>query len=156
MSATATVARIDEAVPVWVMGDELRFLGGIEDSDLHVVEVRIPPGSGTPPHRHRSLEIFRVTEGEITFGLFGDGPPRLVVGGPGTVVTLPSNLGHNYENRSSRPAAMTAVVEGQMRDFFREVGTATPPPPGPPAAAVIEKIMAACRRHGIEVLSPGR
>jgi quercetin dioxygenase-like cupin family protein len=154
MTTSIHVTQPEETTPLWVLGDEIRFTGSLEARDLHVIEVRVPPGSGTPPHRHESIEIFRVTEGEITFGVFGEGPPREIVGRPGTVVTLPSNVGHNYANRSGRPAVMTAVVEGQMRDFFREVGRPTPPPPGPPPAAAIEAVLSICRRRGIEMLAP--
>jgi len=41
-----------------------------------------------------------------------------------------------------------------MRDFFQEVGSRAAPPPGPPSADDIGRIMAACRRHGIEVMAP--
>ncbi len=154
MPTTVSYANVEETKPVWVLGDELRFLGSVQGSDLHVVDVRMSPGSGTPPHHHKSIEIFRVTEGEVTFGVFGDGPPRTILGRAGSVVTLPANLGHNYQNRSGSPAAMTVVVECQMRDFFQEVGTTSAPPPGPPSSADVERIMEACRRHGIEVMPP--
>ncbi|HEY8994303.1 MAG TPA: cupin domain-containing protein [Lacunisphaera sp.] len=154
MKTTASHVRADETDPLWVLGDQLRFLGSVADRDLHVIDVRVPPGSGTPPHRHKSIEIFQVTEGEITFGVFDDGLPRMIVGRPGSVVTLPANLGHNYQNNSSAPASMTVVVEGQMREFFEEVGTHSAPPPGPPSADAIGRILAACQRHGIEVMGP--
>lgn len=154
MKPTIGYAHAAETDPVWVLGDQLKFLGSVEGSDLHVVDVCVPPGSGTPPHRHKSIEIFRVTEGEITFGVFDEGPPRQIVGRAGSVVTLPANLGHNYENRSKAPAVMTVVVEGQMKKFFEEVGTRVAPPPGPPSADAIGRILAACSRHGIEVMAP--
>lgn len=139
---------------VWVLGDQVRFLGTVDERDLHVVDVTVPPGSGTPPHRHPSIEIFRVAEGQITFALFGDGPPRLVTAGPGAVLTIPAGFGHNYQNSGATPARMTAVIEGQMRDFFRDVGALAPPPPGPPSPDDLARVIAACGRHGIELLAP--
>ena len=141
-----------EARTLWVLGDQVRFMGQVDGTDLHVLDVVVPPGSGTPPHTHRSPEIFRVSEGEVTFGIFGDGPPRMIVAGPGTVVTVPSNVGHNYQNRGSSPAVMTSILETQMVDFFSEIGSREQPPAGPPAPEAIEAVMAACARHGIRVL----
>lgn len=154
MQLSASTVRPEDAQPLWVLGDQLKFMGSVDGGGLHVVDVKVPPGSGTPPHRHRSIEIFRVAEGEITFGIFGEGPPRAIVAGPGTVVTLPASIGHNYENRGAAPAVMTAIVETQMRDFFRDVGSPVEPPRAPPTPEQIGKIMAACRRHGIEMLAP--
>lgn len=156
MSHTASVIRVEEATPIWVLGDQLQFMGSVEGTDLHVIDVKIPPGSGTPPHRHQSIEIFRVSEGEVTFGFFDGGSVKSVVAGPGTVVTVPANFGHNYQNRSAKPAAMTAIVEGQMKAFFNDVGSPVEPPPGPPSSAQIETLRAACQRHGIEIIDTPR
>jgi quercetin dioxygenase-like cupin family protein len=152
MLNTVHVTRPETATTLWVLGDQVRFMGRLEGSDLHVLDVVVPPGSGTPPHRHASVEIFRVNEGEITFGFFGEGLPQSIVAGPGTVVTVPSNVGHNYRNNGDTPAEMTSIIETQMVDFFCDIGTPVAPPPGPPPAAVIDQVMAACGRHGIAVL----
>lgn len=149
------VTTLADAQSVWVIGDEVRFMGGVDGGNLSLVDVTVMPGSGTPPHRHASPEIFRVTEGEVTFGIFGDGPPRLFTAGEGTVVTVPSWLGHNYSNQSGRPARFAAVVENDMVKFFEDVGVADRPPPGPPSEETIGRIMAACQRHGIELLGAG-
>jgi len=152
MSSTVHVTHPQDAKSLWVLGDEVKFMGKLEGSDLHVLDVTVPPGSGTPPHTHRSVEIFHVTEGEVTFGFFESNPPRFVVGRPGTVVTVPSNVGHNYQNTGSSPAKMTSIIETQMVDFFNDVGSSVPPPPGPPPAAIVEKVMAACGKHEIILL----
>lgn len=153
MTHAFSIADPHHTAPVWVLGDELRFLGSVSDRDLHVIDVIVPPGSGTPPHRHASIEIFRVAEGELTFGLFEEDAPSFVTASPGTVVTLPSMHAHNYANRTAQPARMTVVVEGQMHDFFRDVAASEPPPAGPPSAAAIAAIAEACRRHGIDLLA---
>jgi quercetin dioxygenase-like cupin family protein len=149
-----TIENPGNAASIYVLGDRLQFLGSVAGRDLHVVEITVPPGSGTPPHRHQSMEIFRISTGEVTFGIFDDGPPRRVKGGPGSVVTVPSNFAHNYINLGSATATMTVIVEKQMRDFFEEVGTAVAPPPGPPSEAEIGRVLEACARHGIEILGP--
>lgn len=38
----------------WVVADHVRFLGGLSADNLELVEVDVPAGSGTPPHRHAS------------------------------------------------------------------------------------------------------
>lgn len=149
-----TIDHPAHAASIYVLGDRLQFLGSVAGRDLHVVEITVPPGSGTPPHRHQSMEIFRISSGEITFGVFGDGPPRMVTGGPGAVVTVPSNFAHNYTNLGSETASMIVVVENQMKDFFEDVGTTVAPPSGPPSEAEIGRVLAACTRHGIEILGP--
>ena len=151
-AVTERVTTVDAAPSVWVIGDRVRFMGSVDGGNLGVVDVTVMPGSGTPPHRHPSPEIFRVTEGEVTFGIFAEGAPRVFAAREGTVVTVPPWLGHNYCNPSDRPARFTAVLETEMLQFFKEVGTTDMPPAGPSSDEAIGQIMAACARHGIEVL----
>lgn len=150
----AQITQPDGARTVWVIGDRVRFMGEVEGGTLGVVDVLVPSGSGTPPHRHASPEVFLVTEGEITFSLFDAGQPRTVIAQAGTVVTVPPHLGHNYANASSAPDRFTAVVETEMLRFFEDVGALQSPPPGPPSEEVIARLMAACARYGIDVIEP--
>ena len=154
MTHQISIITAQEAETVWVLGDEVKFMGTMPDGDLSVVEVTVPPGSGTPPHSHQSREIFRISEGEITFGLFGDGPPRELVAGPGTVLMIPSWAVHSYHNSGGVPAKMTAVLEVQMMGFFRELGRPERPEAGPPTEEQIAEVMAVCARHGIEIMMP--
>jgi quercetin dioxygenase-like cupin family protein len=146
------VATPDSARTLWVAGDQVKFMGDQSDDRIGVVDVSVMPGSGTPPHRHASPEVFLVTEGVMTFGIFGDGPPREIEADAGTVVTIPSGLGHNYRNDGHDAARFTAVVQTEMLRFFDDVGSTEMPPPGPPSDAAIQALMAACARHGIEIL----
>ncbi len=152
MSAKIGFERPESASRLWVLGDEIRFMGAVEEKNVHVLDVTVPPGSGTPPHRHASPEFFRVSEGEVNFEFFYDGTVRTVVAGPGSVVTLPGHIGHSYANRGNSPAVMTAIVEAQMVEFFKEIGTLAPPA-GVPSSEVIGRVMAACERYGIEILA---
>lgn len=152
MPASIRVTHAPDADARWVVRDRVRFMGELDGTHLSVLEVEVPPGSGTPPHLHESPEIFRVLGGEITFGLFEAGPPRAVVAGAGTVVTVPSRLPHNYQNAGSTPASMLVVVERSMAEFFRDIGRTDAPPPGPPSASEIEAVIAACARHHITLL----
>lgn len=152
MNSTITIIPPEAAYTLWVVRDRIRFLGEVPGTDLALVEVDVPPGSGTPPHTHASPEVFRVLSGEVTFGLFASTPPREVAAGPGTVVTVPSGAPHNYRNAGSQPATFLVVVDRTMVAFFRDLGRHEPPPGSPPTAAEIAAVMAACTRHGINVL----
>lgn len=152
MTTTMHVTRPKEADALWVVRDRVHFMGELDGTDLAVLEVEVPPGSGTPPHVHASPEIFRVLSGELAFGRFSDAQPSEVLAGAGTVVTVPSGLPHNYRNPGPTPASMLVVVERSMRDFFLDVGRPETPPAGPPTDAEIEAMLAACARHGIEIL----
>ena len=155
MSAMLRVTRPTEAETVWVVRDRLRFMGALDGTNLCVFEVEVPPGSATPPHIHDSPEIFRVTSGELTFGRFGGGPPLMQKAPAGTVVTVPSRLPHNYANEGPGPASMLVIAERSMDAFFRDLGRTSAPPAAPPSAEEIAEIMAACARHGIELLGGG-
>jgi quercetin dioxygenase-like cupin family protein len=150
--STITVTHRNEAEILWVVRDQMRFMGDLAGTELSILEVEVPPGSGTPPHLHASPEIFRVLRGEITFGLFENGPPQQIRAEAGTVVTVPSGVGHNYANLGAEPASMLVVVEASMVAFFRDIGRADTPPAGPPSDAEIAEVLSACARHGITVL----
>jgi quercetin dioxygenase-like cupin family protein len=149
----ATHVTPETAETLWVIRDRVRFMGDVDGRDLSVMEVMVPPGSGTPPHSHDSAEIFRVLSGEITFGLFDSQPPRQIVAGPGAVITISSRLPHNYVNGSGAPAEMLVLVEKSMKAFFKDLGRTDVPPQSPPTDAEIGEVMQACDRHGINVLA---
>ncbi|MBO3759751.1 cupin domain-containing protein [Ciceribacter sp. L1K22] len=149
---SATFVSPDSAETLWVVRDKVRFMGDVEGKNLSVLEVMVPPGSGTPPHMHDSAEIFRVLDGEITFGLFDTLPPRHIVAGPGSVVTIGSGEPHNYVNTGGRPAEMLVIVDTAMKQFFKDLGRVEEPEYGPPSAAEIAQVQEACARHGISML----
>ena len=72
--------------------DRVRFTGEVAGTELSVLQVEVPPGSGTPPAP--APEIFRVLTRDETCGRFDDGPPSHVVASAGTVVTVPSPVPH--------------------------------------------------------------
>ncbi|MCB4769643.1 cupin domain-containing protein [Ancylobacter sp. Lp-2] len=146
MSMQVTTAQDGETR--WVVADRIRFLGGLAGANLELVEVEIPPGSGTPPHSHASPELFYVLDGEVTIRHFPVGQaPRTVTAGVGTSVRIDGCAPHNYFNESCKPARMLVLLEPSMTAFFREIGTAEPQ-----AAPDFARIGIAMQRHGIEVL----
>lgn len=152
MNSTITITPPEAADTLWVVCDRIRFLGEIPGTTLALVEVEVPPGSGTPPHTHASPEVFRVLSGEVTFGLFASTPPREVVAGPGTVVTVPGGAPHNYRNAGRQPATVLVVLDHSMVAFFRDLGRREPPPDLPPSETELAAVLAACARHHISLL----
>jgi quercetin dioxygenase-like cupin family protein len=138
----------------WVLTDHIRYLGRLPGRDVDLIEVQVAPGSGTPPHTHASAELFHVTEGEVTLGRFGAGPPAFRVLHAGEAAAVEPDAPHNYMNNSDHPARMVVLVEPQMTAFFRDLGRKDPPPAGPPGADLLAEVHAACARHGIRILSP--
>jgi quercetin dioxygenase-like cupin family protein len=135
---------------LWVVADRIRFLGGVPGSDLELVDIEVPAGSGTPPHTHASPELFYILDGELTVRQFGAGvPPKLARATAGTSVRIPPHVPHNYVNESGKPVRMLVLLEPSMIAFFREIGSVERPHGAPDFA----RIGAAMERHGIEALA---
>ena len=139
---------------VRVLGDRVTFKGGLEQPDLVLAEVEVPPGAGTPLHAHASPEIFRVLAGELEFAtLADDGARRTVRAAAGDVISIPSGTPHGYANAGSAPALVLAMFDRSLERFFRTVGTdACAAPAGPPGPELIARVMAAAQAHGIRIL----
>ncbi len=134
---------------LWVVGDRIRFLGGLPGTGAELVEVEVPAGSGTPPHRHASAELFHVVSGTLTVRLFPEGaPPAAVTAGPGGTVTVPSGVAHQYANESGGPVRMVVLLEPSMIAFFRDAGTGERQEP--PDFA---RLGAAMERHGVTLMA---
>jgi quercetin dioxygenase-like cupin family protein len=135
---------------LWVVADRIRFLGGVPGSDLELLDIEVPPGSGTPPHIHESPELFYILEGDLTVRQFGAGLLQQVSkAGPGTSVRVPSRVPHNYSNESDKPIRMLVMLAPSMIAFFRDIGSVDRPQGTPDFA----RIGAAMDRHGIEALA---
>ena len=136
----------------WVMADRLRFLGNLPGTDIHLIEVEAPPGSGTPPHTHASPEVFVVAEGTLTMRSFGVDGPTVWHLGPGESLSLDAHEPHNYTNESDAPVRFHVLLDQSLIDFFRDIGRPVPPDPG--AVPNFAAILAAMARHEIQLLSP--
>ncbi len=95
-----------------------------------LVEMRVPPGGGPPPHRHDFEETFRVLEGEVEFSFRG----QQAVARTGETINVPANAPHSFRNTSGAPARLLCMCSppGQ-EELFLAVGvpveSATAPPP---------------------------
>jgi quercetin dioxygenase-like cupin family protein len=122
----------------------------VPGSAAELVDIEVPAGSGTPPHTHRSPELFYIQEGELTLREFGPAlPPKVIRATAGTSVRIPSMVPHNYVNESGKPVRMLVMLEPSMIAFFREIGSVERPQGTPDFA----RIGAAMARHGIEALA---
>jgi quercetin dioxygenase-like cupin family protein len=142
------------AETVYVLGDTVRFRGGLDGTDTVLIEVTVPPGAGVPLHRHRSPEIFRVLSGTITFSLLDNhGTERSIAAGPGDVVNVPSDIPHGYANRGATSAEVLVVLDRAMEQFFRDLGSPRPAPAGPPTPEVLAQVGTVAEKHGITFIA---
>lgn len=105
-----------------------------------LIDMRIPPGGGPPPHRHDFEEMFTVLEGQIQVTFRG----QETVVRAGETVNIPANAPHFFRNVSDRPARMHCMCTpaGQEEYFLRiadPVSSATAPPPEFTEAALAER-----------------
>lgn len=111
-----------------------------------LIDMRVPPGGGPPPHRHDFEETFTMLDGEIEVTFRG----QTSVLRTGETANVPANAPHFFHNASERPARMlcTCSPSGQEA-FFLAVGdrvpTATSPPPSLDDDARAERIAKATR-----------
>ncbi len=154
MNNHVTVLPPGAAQTVWVVRDRVSFLGGLPGTSCALLEVEVPPGSGTPPHRHESPEVFRVLDGELRVGLSDGAALREISAPAGTVVHVPSGAVHHYRNASAAPARTLVLADRALEAFFRDLGREERPPGGAPDGQEVAAIRAACARHGIELLEP--
>jgi mannose-6-phosphate isomerase-like protein (cupin superfamily) len=115
-----------------VGGDELRFrlTSAASAGGAIAFDVAMAPGGGPPAlHRHPSLEIYRVVEGELCLylGEPGGGVERRTVG-EGEVAFIPGGTEHTVRNESERPARAFAVLcpGTELEAFARAAAKAEP------------------------------
>jgi quercetin dioxygenase-like cupin family protein len=145
-----------EGKSYWSPVDYITFklTGEQTGGEFELCEVLTPPQVGPPPHiHHREDETFYVLEGEVEF-MVGD---RTLRATPGSVVYGARGVPHAFRNVGAKTSRMMMLVTPpNFASFVRAAGQpatdpTSPPPMGPPE---IEKLLAACREHGIEVLGP--
>jgi quercetin dioxygenase-like cupin family protein len=123
-----------------------------------LIDMRVPPGGGPPPHRHDFEETFIVLEGEVEFTFRGQKSVVLA----GAAVHIPANAPHLFRNTSDRPARLLCLCSpAGVEEFFLAVGdridsrTAKPPELDEAGkAAWIEKVKALAPQYGTELLGP--
>jgi quercetin dioxygenase-like cupin family protein len=117
---------------VSVAGDVYAILvtGAETNGRYTLIDMRVPPGGGPPPHRHDFEEMFTILEGELEFTFRGE----TSVIGAGRTINIPANAPHVFRNASSGRARMLCMCSPAGQDeFFMLVGDrvdgADSPPP---------------------------
>jgi quercetin dioxygenase-like cupin family protein len=144
-------------VMFWGRGDGVTFLATGKDTNgaYTQVEAVVLPGGGPPPHIHqREDETWYVVEGSLEFRI-GESTQ---VARPGDYVRGPRGTVHVFRNVGERTArALNTFVPAGIENFFMEVfqpvADRAAPPPAPPAD-LIDRIIKAAPRYGLELVPP--
>ena len=157
MSATqrnVVVVPPGEGYAVWSVGDRMTFKVRSEHTgcDFVLMEMTVVPGGGPPPHVHlREDEMYYVLDGEITF--LRD--EATFSAGRGTAVFMPRGKVHTFTNRTDKPAkALVWASPSNFEAFMMEFGIPCADCPTPPSfdPAMLERLMKASERYGLEIL----
>lgn len=124
------------------------FLTGEDTNGVYsTYEVICEPGAGSPPHVHSwDDESFHVVEGEFEI-MRGD---ELFTAGPGTTVALPRHIPHYFRNVGTGTGRLLGMATPAGHEHFFVDASQLSFPPDPEAAAAV------CRKHGLELVAPGK
>ncbi|MUL44241.1 cupin domain-containing protein [Streptomonospora sp. PA3] len=124
----------DDLPRISLVGDVYTILLSGEQTDGRycLIDMRVPPGGGPPPHRHDFEEMFTVLQGRVRFTFRGED----VSVNAGETVNIPANAPHHFRNVSQEPARMLCMcTPAGQEEFFREIaspaGGTEAAPPGP-------------------------
>lgn len=115
------------------------------------------PDAGPPPHFHPQSEVFYVLEGEVQFMHVGDNGAELVVGGPGSVASIPGNAVHTFKNVGTTQSKVFVLsTPGGLDNFFEAIGDVTDLgyAPGMQGAPDMDRILAASNKWGVHFVDP--
>lgn len=118
-----------------------------------LIEELAPQGTATPLHVHpEDDESFFVLEGEMTF-YFADGKP--IPASAGSFVYVPKGHVPHAFRVESKTARFLVLTRPPHERFLRAAAEPARARTLPPAAPIdMEKVMAAAREAGMEVLGP--
>jgi len=115
------VTRRDEGQVLQVLGDRVtvKLPSGRSPHGMAIVDVVVPPGSGTPCVTHdKEEEVYFLLEGELLMHT----PTARHHLHPGDLVHLPPLTPHGYRNPGEQPARFLAwTVGGPMDQFFERM-----------------------------------
>lgn len=88
-----------------------------------LIDMRIPPGGGPPPHRHDFEEMFTLLDGELEF-TFRDEVVRVRAG---ETVNIPANAPHCFRNVSENPTrTLCMCTPAGQEEYFLQLGDPVP------------------------------
>ncbi len=139
------------------VGDVYRLLATGEQTGgaYTLLEARVLPGGGPPPHLHRrEEESFYILAGEITFFL----TDHKITAKPGAFIQMPRNTPHAFKNEGASEARMLILATpAGFDDFIFEFGKPAESfdvAPPKPDDAEIAKLLSIAPKYGIEILPP--
>jgi len=149
---------LDEGRSLHLSGDTYTFkaLGEDTGGSLVLLEARVPPLGGPPPHIHHAEdEFFWLLEGELEFLTNG----RTFTANAGSFVYVPKGTTHCFKNVGTQTTRMLAAfTPAGIEGMFFEVGRPATEgsSPAPPDQEEIEKLLAAAPRYDVEILPPAQ
>jgi quercetin dioxygenase-like cupin family protein len=152
-SRKSVVVPPGEGHAVWSTGARLDFKVRAEHTggDFVLTENVVLPGGGPPPHVHaHEDEMFYILQGELTL-IRED---TTFAAGPGTAVFLPRGKVHTFANRSNAPTRfLTWASSSNFESFMLEfsVPCADHPTPPPFDASMVDRLLKACDRYGMQI-----
>ncbi len=117
MSYQALLHHSDSAPTLSLRGTMVRILSTAADSaGASTFEFQATPGFDTGSHLHATIEEqFYVPDGQMELRAGDD----VILGQPGTFVTVPTGVPHGFANRTDAPARMLLICTppGHERHF---------------------------------------
>src|SRR5215203_2985339 len=149
MTQTAIHVPQGEGKSVWILDELLTFKVHDDQSEtVGIFEDEVLPGTGPPPHLHRSQdETHYILEGEFEFVL-GE---RKVDAGAGSVVYVPRTTVHAFTNTGTDKGKILFIntpagpLEQFLVEFGEPVSDLSSPPEGEPD---MDKLLASAQRTG--------
>ena len=142
-----------EGKAFWGPGDRYNFLvtGSETNGGCFILEAIVPPGGGPPPHiHHREDEYFYVLEGRLHVSVAN----KDIAASAGDFVHIQRGVVHGFRNDGSGNARMLAIfTPAGMEHWFEECLDPAPDRtslPPPPTAELIQRMIAAGPKHGVE------
>jgi quercetin dioxygenase-like cupin family protein len=145
----------EDGEAVWFFGGLVTFKATSEQTGGRFVLLEQLARGGTTSTWHAQPgyeESFYLLEGEMTFWVEGEEPLRASAG---SFVHVPEGVAHALRVDSDTARFLNLASSAQHEGFIREAGEPAEgrelPPEGPPD---LQKVGAAARRHGVEILGP--
>ena len=156
MAGKIVVLGPDEGTALWMLGGLFEVKASSDETDgaVTVMEMTLPPGTQTPPHKHPGGEAVYVLEGHIRYHIEND----VVEAGPGSFFSIPEGTLEWFEPAGDTPARLLVIyTPGGIDKFFSEVGepaTVRQVPPPSDSPPDLERIVAVAAQYGMEILVP--
>lgn len=148
----AAVTERGEGETYWTgFPNTIRLSGDETDGAITLIELRVPPGTGGPPHiHHNEHQTDHVLSGELVYTV-GD---REIVADAGTVVHCPRGVPHTFRNEAETEAVVYDWLHPAGFDEF--MAAAAPPltDPADPPELDMDRVMAIAPEYGVEFLPP--